>query len=153
MLIKKLWNRRFCFLLPVAVLLVFTMVLGCGNDDDDSDEQIIEDVASLMDSLRVAGATVAQSGELEQPFFSEKAQIITVNGGDVQVFEYAKADAAEDEAAKVASDGSTIDNNIVQWVATPHFYKTGNLIVLYVGESEDVMNVLETVLGSQFAGR
>jgi hypothetical protein len=38
-------------------------------------------------------------------------------------------------------------------VATPHFYKAGRLIVLYVGDSTGVTNVLEAELGQQFAGR
>ena len=42
---------------------------------------------------------------------------------------------------------------MVNWVATPHFYKTGKLIVLYVGDNMTVISTLETVLGPQFAGR
>ena len=41
---------------------------------------------------------------------------------------------------------------MVSWVAAPHFYQTGKLIVLYVGDDTAVHNVLENVLGSQFAG-
>jgi hypothetical protein len=42
---------------------------------------------------------------------------------------------------------------MVTWVAAPHFYKGGRLIVLYVGEDGGVIEVLDQVLGSQFAGR
>jgi len=39
------------------------------------------------------------------------------------------------------------------WVGPPHFYKVEKLIVLYVGENEDTIGILESVLGPQFAGR
>jgi hypothetical protein len=42
---------------------------------------------------------------------------------------------------------------MMMWVATPHFYEAGKLIVLYVGEDSGVVGVLEEALGPQFAGR
>ncbi len=113
----------------------------------------VTDYISLFDNLRAAGATVEPAGDISQPFFSVKGNAITVNGENVQVFEYADAATAEAEAAFVSADGSSIGTTMVSWVAAPHFYKTGRLIVLYVGDNEAVINVLETVLGSQFAGR
>ncbi len=38
-------------------------------------------------------------------------------------------------------------------VAAPHFYKIDKLVVLYVGENERVINVLEELVGPQIAGR
>jgi hypothetical protein len=38
-------------------------------------------------------------------------------------------------------------------VLPPHFYKASNLIVLYAGDNQAVIDVLETVLGLQFAGQ
>ncbi len=111
------------------------------------------DYVSLIDNLRAAGATVEPTGEVTQPFFSVTGNIIVVNGGDVQVFEYADAAAAETEAALVSPDGSSVGTSMIGWVAPPHFYKAGRLIVLYVGDSTDVISVLEAELGQQFAGR
>jgi len=53
----------------------------------------------------------------------------------------------------VSPDGSSIGTSMMTWVALPHFYKVIKLIVLYVGESDELIKVLEGVLGSQFAGR
>ena len=65
--------------------------------------------------------------------------------------------AADAEAALISPDGYSIRTATkgaeVGWIAPPHFYKAGKLIVLYVGESEVVTVVLERVLGPQFAGR
>ena len=113
----------------------------------------VTDYVSLFDNLRAAGATVEPAGDISQPFFSVNGLVITVNNSDVQVFEYADAATADTEAALVSPDGSSIGTTMVSWVATPHFYKTGKLIVLYVGDDTAVQNMLEDVLGSQFAGR
>ncbi len=113
----------------------------------------VTDYVSLFDNLRAAGATVEPAGEILQPFFSVEGNAITVDGENVQVFEYADAPTADAEAGLVSPDGSSIGTSMVSWVATPHFYKTGKLIVLYVGDNTDVISILGDLLGPQFAGR
>ncbi len=113
----------------------------------------VKDYVSLIDNLRASGAIVNPSGDISQPFFSVKGQIITVNGVDVQVFEYQDAVAADAEAALVSPDGSSIGTTMMNWVASPHFYKKDKLIVLYVGDTAAIINMLETMLGTQFAGQ
>ncbi len=56
-------------------------------------------------------------------------------------------------ADTVSADGSSIGTTMMTWVATPHFYKAGKLIGLYVGDDSNVLGILEEVLGPQFAGR
>ena len=116
------------------------------------DETSNGETARLISDLRAAGATVSPSGEITQPFFTVRGQVIRVNGYDVQVFEYATATASDAEAAQVSPNGSSIGTSIVTWIATPHFYKRGQVIVLYVGDDADVINPLKAVLGEQFAG-
>jgi len=113
----------------------------------------VTDYVSLVDNLRAAGATINPAGEVEQPFFSVKGFVIKVNNSDVQVFEYSDADAAENEAKTISSDGSSIGTSMPFWVGPPHFFKMDKLIVLYVGEDEYTIGILSSVLGSQFAGR
>jgi hypothetical protein len=107
----------------------------------------------LVDALRAAGATVEPSEPVTQAFFTPEGNIIKVNGADVQVFEYESAEAMENEASQVAPDGGSIGTTMVTWVDTPHFYKAGRIIALYVGSDQAVLDLLEQVLGPQFAGR
>ncbi len=144
------------YLIPIAFLfLVAAWVTGCGGQPTPivSHGGPVTDYVSLIDNLRTAGATVEPAGEVSQPFFSVKGQMITVNGGNVQVFEYADAAAADAEAALVSPDGGSVGTSMMTWVATPHFYKKGKLIVLYVGDSTDVTDGLKAALDPQFAGR
>jgi len=113
----------------------------------------VKDYVSLVDNLRATGATVDPAGNVSQPFFAPQGQVLTVNGEDVQVFEFASADEADTVAETVSADGSSIGTSMVGWVAPPHFYKAGKLIVLYVGSDRDVIDALQEAMGAQFAGR
>ncbi len=137
----------------VTILMLGAYGVGCVSEEPPvSRSSPVTDYVSLIDNLRQAGATVEPAGEMTQPFFAVTGNIIVVNGGDVQVFEYADVDTAEAEAELVSPDGSSVGTSMIGWVATPHFYKTDRLIVLYVGDSEAVTDALEAVLGQQFAG-
>jgi len=113
----------------------------------------INDLRGLMRSLRAPGLTVKRGGRISQPFFSVRGSILTVNGEEVQVFEYANARVAEKDAKKVSARGNDVGMSMPMWIAPPHFYKSGRLIVLYLGESPSVIKGLEGALGPQFAGK
>ncbi|MDH4179551.1 MAG: hypothetical protein OEV33_03495 [Armatimonadota bacterium] len=111
------------------------------------------DYVGLVEALRDEGVTAEPAGMVSQPFFSVEGQAITVNGEQVQVFEFADAAAAEAAAALVSEDGSAVGTNMISWIAPPHFYQHGRLVVLYVGDQTAIQSALESVLGEQFAGR
>ena len=113
----------------------------------------VEDHVGLIDSLRNAGATIEFGDQVEQVFFTVKGGIIKVNGADVQEFEYETSEAMEADAAQVAPDGGSVGTSMVTWVAAPHFYKAGRILVLYIGDDQAILDLLEGALGSQFAGR
>ncbi len=110
------------------------------------------DFNSLIDSLEDTGAVVQPTGDISQPFLAVSGQVIKVDNSDVQVFEYSGTTAANADADLVSPDGSSVGTTMISWVATPHFYKSGKLIVIYVGDNQAVISTLQEVLGSQFAG-
>jgi hypothetical protein len=142
----------------VAILLVVfaQAISACGSSatpNSSSEPLTIEDQASFLAALQVEGATAEIADPITQDFFSVEGQIIRVNGMDVQVFEYESAEAMANEASQVAPDGGSIGTSMVNWIDTPHFFKAGRIIVLYLGSDQTVLNLLEKVLGPQFAGQ
>ena len=111
------------------------------------------DYASLIDDLRTAGVGVEPEGKVDQPFFSVEGRMIKIGGEDVQVFQYSHAAAADAQAALVSPDGSAVGTSKLHWVGSPHFYKKGKLLVLYVGDDDRVLKTLDAMLGRQFAGK
>lgn len=145
---------KFKLSLTVSFLLLALIVAACGSQAAaESGPVAVEVQASLIEALRAAGATVEPGEPVDQVFFSVRGQILDVNGEDVQVFEYESADAMQADAAQVSPDGGSIGTSMVSWVAAPHFYQAGRILVLYVGDDAAVMELLENALGPQFAGR
>jgi len=59
----------------------------------------------------------------------------------------------ESEASQVAPDGGSIGTSMMMWMDDPHFYKVGRIIVLYIGSDEQTLTLLQSVMGTQFAGQ
>ncbi len=120
---------------------------------ETSNSSPVTDTTSFVNRLRAVGLTVEPGGQVEQPFFSVAGTMLKVHGEDVQVFQYPTTAAAEAQTAPVSSDGSAVGTAKPFWIGSPHFYKSGRLVVLYVGDQATVLQTLEAVLGRQFAGK
>jgi hypothetical protein len=90
--------------------------------------------------------------DIDQPFFSVQGKVLDVNSGILQVYTFEDSHSAANEAAQISRDGYTIGNTQVTWINTPHFYQNGNLIAVYLGESEELIRIFKEVIGFQFAG-
>ncbi len=110
------------------------------------------DYASLLEKLRARGLKADAGDEITQPFFSVKGKTISVGGETLQVFEYRRESDAAAQARRVDPRGRRVGTTMVNWVDAPHFYTSGKLIVLYVGNNADVKKALEDAIGPQFAG-
>jgi hypothetical protein len=119
------------------------------------------DTASVVDSLRTAGATVTeQESGGGFGFLHGAPHSLKVNGENVTVFEYAAPALADLDATTISADGSTFHTGVgpfgsavvVDYVAPPHFYKTGRVIALYVGRDAETLRLLRQVFGPPFAG-
>lgn len=142
----------------ISLFVISLTVSACANNPltaapSTLEPDTIEDKAALTTALQNAGASVEAGESVSQDFFTPEGSILQVNGADVQVFEYESMQAMEEEASQVSPDGSSIGTSMVMWMDAPHFYKTGKIIALYVGSDETVLDLLEGVLGPQFAGR
>ena len=112
----------------------------------------INGVQDFVSALQSTGASTTEGDPITQPFFNVPGKRLTVNGSEVQVFEYADPDEAQVEAAKVAPGGDSVGTTMITWVATPHFFLSDTLLVLYVGNDGTVLGLLQDVMGPQFAG-
>lgn len=114
----------------------------------------VTDYASLVEAIKSRGILVEHVEEIaaESSSFSVPAKIISVGGADVQVFEFQSESDAQASRLTISEDGTEIGTSIIRWIDTPHFYTKGKLIVLYVGQNPEITTLLESLLGTQFAG-
>jgi ketosteroid isomerase-like protein len=108
---------------------------------------------TLASKLRAGGLVVKERPPVEQPFFEPHAQVLVIGDDELQVFEFPTATAAQEAAASVEPDGATIGTSSMHWMAPPHFYRHGRLVVLHLGSSPAVADALGKALGAPFAGR
>jgi hypothetical protein len=125
----------------------------------------------LVAKLRTGGATAVEGGaispdtsgaEASKPLLIGTGHLLMVNGERVEVYEYATTFLAGTDASRISPDGGTFRAGLgalggsaasVDWLAPPHFYASGRLIVQYIGTHSDVLAALTQALGRQFAGR
>ncbi|MFA5585732.1 MAG: hypothetical protein WDA02_04205 [Saccharofermentanales bacterium] len=110
----------------------------------------------LIAGLEARGFKVDEE-DVEEDILEGQRRMLILDGGE-RLWPYLYEDGAEMEkdAAFITSGGLTYDNGSralkIQWVSDPHFFKSGNMILLYVGVDQDILHALEEIMGTQFAG-
>lgn len=112
----------------------------------------VEDHDTFVRAVEAQGTSVETIEKREDSVFSVPVTVIAIGGADVQVFEFKSASDAQSAALTVSDDGTEIGTSIIRWIDAPHFYTKGKVIVLYVGQNPDILNLLGSILGPQFAG-
>jgi len=117
-------------------------------------EGMVTDYSSLVNAIQSRGVLVEYIDEIasESSSFSVPIHVISVGGTDVQVYEFANESDAKAASLTVSEDGTEIGLSIIRWMDEPHFYTNGKIIVQYIGHNPEIMNLLESFLGKQFAG-
>ena len=143
----KHFSRFFSFIILALVVLLS----GCSPNAKTS--QSVIDHSGLLSNLSASGLSILEAGEISQPFFDVKGKSVSINKSNIQIFEYNSPEAMEAVSKSISADGTIIKRTNVDWIDAPHFYKSGRIIVIYIGKDETIINLLEKILGKQFAGR
>lgn len=123
---------------------------GSATAPDEAEEET--DLDELCAALEEAGFATEVGDEVEQPFFAVTGRFLRLDGDDVQVFEYPDAAARRADSETISADGRTIGGAKPMWIGTPRFWAGGRIIVLYLGDDEQVIEALSGVLGGPIAG-
>jgi hypothetical protein len=117
--------------------------------------------------LRGKGFTVERVAEASQRFLCTYGAQLRLSGrgltppAELQAYIYDDPALAAANAKRVQpdtsvrwmeSDGSEMLAHFA-WVAPPHFFQAGRVLVLYTGTDQTVLATLAELLGPQFAGR
>ena len=116
-------------------------------------KKVMGGVRDLVRNLAKRHVRVKLGGKVTQPFFSVRGQILKLKDVEIQAFEYRSVQTARKEGEAAGGDCTNVGTTSISWIAPPHFFRSGKLIVLYVGDQQSVLRLLEDVLGSQIAGR
>ena len=112
--------------------------------------------AALVDALARAGASPWVRTVLAldaYPSIDVPGVVVMIGDEWITAFEFPTAEQSEAMAADISPSGHRVGRGQYFWVSDPHFYRSDRLIVLYVGRSPAMLDLLTNVLGPQFAGR
>jgi hypothetical protein len=111
---------------------------------------------TLLASLQASFNDLSVEDGITHQFLSVTGKLITLGSQRLQAFEYADDASAETEAKRFSRDGAWIDRDgtptLVNWISTPHLYRSGKLLVVYVGDDATILEALNNTLGREFAG-
>jgi hypothetical protein len=113
---------------------------------------IVTDYASLVEGIKSYGILVEQKEKLDDSPFSVPTVVLSVGGTDIQTYEFENESDAKAAMQTISEDGTQIGTSIIRWIDVSHFYANGKIIVLYVGQNPEITSLLESLVGSQFAG-
>jgi hypothetical protein len=125
--------------------------------DLDMDEPVT-DLGDLSGALTAAGHEVrVRPGGWPwlRRFFLTPDRIVAIGYHEgFHAFEYPTR--AKLQRIRISADGTGISRGnraaIIEWTQ-PHFYRSGRLLVLYLGDDPVILETLSLILGPQFAGR
>lgn len=96
--------------------------------------------------LRSQGAEVQEMGDVQHPFFPVSGRVLSVNGEQVQAFEFltrADAQAAANSILMARDQAAGQVNDLM----TGHMYHQGRTIILYFGEDAPTLDLLSQTFG------
>jgi hypothetical protein len=138
-------------------ILVVALVAACGGEAKDD---AIDDGAALGRALEAAGFAVEEppGDPSGSPFvmahkpFEHTVTRLAAGGHGLTVFEFPDPETAEAAANVVSPDGWGVAGGQYEWIASPHFWRSGRIIVLYLGDDGAFLESIKQILGGQFAG-
>ena len=147
------------FLLPIMnkshtslafALLSAALIVGCSTTKGTAYDG--QGYNSFVASLQSSQVPLEKLGSANPALFDGRGYILSIAGQMVQVIEYSNPQKAEAEAKEISSDGRSIRGQDIGFTKTPHFFLKGKTIVLYPGNSADIIERLTDLLGAQVAG-
>lgn len=112
----------------------------------------IESTNDLINSLKKSNYKIDSATQEKSMFLKGSLTAIKTGTDIISVYEYKDNQQMETDSKTISSDGSRVGNAIVDWTNLPHFYKSGNILVIYVGNNNEMIEALKKLLGKQFAG-
>ncbi|MGH9462303.1 MAG: hypothetical protein ACRD1X_13870 [Vicinamibacteria bacterium] len=122
------------------------------NSDITAPTEVTFNLADLAEIIFARGYPIEVGDEGVIEFLPIPVRHFTVFGEDVLVLEFVGPNTAAAFASTISPDGTTVNGREVDWPATPHFFLSGQVIAIYLGNDLSTISALQEIMGPQFAG-
>ena len=139
-------KRVLCFIMFIATIFLF----GCSKQISELAYQ------DLLKNLENMNYSVSEK-DVEKEILQGQRKFLTINNKDhISIYLYESNERMEEDATFINVGGTEYRNGKdavdIEWVSYPHFFKSDNMIVLYVGEDSEMIRALKELVGPEFAG-
>ena len=135
----------------VALLFVSSILLfACSNQISD---KTYNDLVANFEKMNFN----VVSEDVEESILQGQRKWLTIDENEnISVYLYENKEKMEKDSSYLSKDGFSYDDGkgikSISWTSHPHFFKKDNMIVLYVGENPEIINLLKEMMGLQFSG-
>ncbi|MGB7606213.1 MAG: hypothetical protein WBL93_12150 [Lutisporaceae bacterium] len=148
---KKVMKWVFVIIILVALAFsIFLVITQKGKDLLNKD--------AFIQELNVRGYKLQEVKMIAEDNrdFGVSRQYILTDRATFNVYEFSSPDVAKLAASNISASGSSIKTSnmvmYISWSDHPHYYCSGNLIVLYCGRDSKVLFNMRSIMGKQTAG-
>jgi len=144
----------------LSILCIGISLIGCEKQQAKNDfakttvvqNDKIENTKDFINLLNESGYKIKASIEENGGTLSGHLTAIDINDDNIFVYEYKDSKQMEEDLNTISDDGSMVGNAEISWIKPPHLYKSGNIIAIYVGDNKEIIDLINKILGQQFAG-
>ncbi|WP_099467151.1 hypothetical protein [Konateibacter massiliensis] len=144
----------------LATFLIVLTLIGCSSANNNSKTEDTSNTEKVSDDLKnifeTNGYTFSSENANKNILEGDRINITLNDAEDLQVFIYDSIRNADLDSQRISSDGFSYTkdemSSSIDWSKSPHFYKYNNLIILYLGNNEELLTLLTNHFGNQIAG-
>lgn len=149
-------NKKRIIIGSILLILLISVVTFYAFHYNDTKQYSEQELNQIVKELQEKDYII-DIKDVDKDILVGKRKWLTLNNDEhISAYLYADNKRMEDDAARISTDGCSYNGIYnkccISWISYPYFYKKNNTIVLYVGENRDLINTLEEVFVSQFAG-
>lgn len=145
-------KTRTLLVLGALALLITFGALAFLRAENLANDPTRETTAKIAQALEAGGVAVDRIEESGGAFSAQKSATFFTRGELITAFLYDSPEEALTIARQFSGDAQTLAGTPIEWVAPPHLYLRHNAMILYIGSSPPLINVLNQTFGNQFAG-
>lgn len=82
-------------------------------------------------------------------FFDAPKFEVEIGANKLSVYDYEDMTTLEKDISAITENGYVVSGTKLNWAKEPHYYKKGELLVIYDGDDTEIINYLDKFLGSE----
>ncbi len=146
--------RPLCRVVAIVQVLSLAVTAACSSSRVNGPTSEIGNSSQLAAALRAKSLSVSTLGQTSagtNGYLSVGSIDLKVGDDLVKVFEYSNTRQADADASLIDSEGQFGPRLHIGWISAPNFYKHGQIIVLYLGCSNEIVEILNDLMGQAIA--